>query len=600
MVQASNQLFTVYLGAPASRGGLYTDDIIRPPGPRPQNFDAGKCGHRATVLIRTVIIIMAKTWKVSAYVKCIATVFAVVVVGTSLTFPAQTGIAEWKMVERVSPDEPVVVTFAIKQTNRAWLARKLREVSYPDSPEYGNYMNFGEIARYVHGRPESVQAVLRALESVGVPSNQVDFTIGMGFAVASLPAGSAEKLFSSKLYRFHHKTKNMFVMRSMEFTIPASISEHVDFVSGLTGFPRNMVSPKQCEKRSSTVGTNPDSLDKLYNISEYTSTSKDNSQAIASFLEQYFAPSDLKEFQKGFNMTDNPIAKVVGFNNPDDPGTEASLDVQYITAIGRNVNTWFVSVSTYSNGHQEDFLSWIVNQVNTTDSPWVHSVSYGDLESSIDPSFLQRVNDEFAKFGISGRTVLFASGDSGADCQILTGKVRPMWPASSPYVTAVGGTVSLSEVWEMGGGGFSNAFPTPDYQKSAVDAYLNTGGVPDRKHFNPNGRAYPDLSLLSVDYDIVIDDIPLGVDGTSCSTPTTAGIISLLNDIRLKAGKKTLGFLNPLLYQKLQGQGFFDIIKGTNRGEDLFCRGFSATKGWDAASGWGSPNFGILKDLVNY
>lgn len=57
--------------------------------------------------------------------------------------------------------------------------------------------------------------------------------------------------------------------------------------------------------------------------------------------------------------------------------------------------------------------SWIVDQVNTTDSPWVHSVSYGDDESTISKDYLERCDKEFMKFGISGWTVLFATGDSG-------------------------------------------------------------------------------------------------------------------------------------------------------------------------------------------
>ena len=504
---------------------------------------------------------------------------------------------EWTKFERISPDEEISVTIAIKQTNRGWLERKLREVSYPDSSEYGNYMNFDEIAKHVHGRPESVEAVLSALESVGVSREKVSFTIGSGFGVANMPVVSAEKLFSCKLFRFCHKTMNISVVKSLEFSMPASMSAHVDFVSGLTEFPRNRISPKQCKKQGSSVSTTPASLDRLYNISGYTSSSPGNSQAIAGFLGQYFAPSDLKTFQKDNKIPDHPVTKVVGTNKPDDPGAEASLDVQYISATGRNVDTWFISVTKHANGNQEDFLTWIVSQVNDTNSPWVHSISYGDLESSISKDFLDRVEDEFAKFGVSGRSLLFASGDSGTDCKAIVGTFRPMWPSTSPHVTAVGGTVSLSEVWSDGGGGFSNVFDTPDYQKSAVEAYLSNGGVPNKKDFNPTGRAYPDLSALAVNYEIIMDGIPLPVDGTSCSAPTTAGIISILNDVRLKNGKTTLGFLNPLLYGTLQGNGFFDITEGTNRAR-LSCKGFPATKGWDPASGWGSPNFGVLKGLV--
>ena len=369
-----------------------------------------------------------------------ALVYAATVILFATSYSLASEQLEWTKFERVSPNEEISVTIAIKQTNRGWLEKKLREVSYPDSSEYGNYMNFDEIAKHVHGRPESVEAVLTALESVGASRDKVSFTIGVGFGVVSMPVVSAEKLFSCELFRFRHKTMDISVVRSLEFSMPAIMSAHVDFVFGLTEFPRNLVSPKQCKKQSSVIGTTPTSLERLYNISGYTSSSPGNSQAIAGFLGQYFAPSDLKTFQKDFNIPDHPVTKVIGTNNQDNPGAEASLDVQYISATGRNVDTWFVSVSKHANGNQEDFLTWIVSQINDTNSPWVHSISYGDLESSISKDFLNRMEDEFTKFGVSGRSLLFASGDSGTDCRGIVGTFRPMWPSSSPHVTAVGGT----------------------------------------------------------------------------------------------------------------------------------------------------------------
>ena len=248
------------------------------------------------------------------------------------------------------------------------------------------------------------------------------------------------------------------------------------------------------------------------------------------------------------------------------------------------------------NHGQEDFLTWIVGQTNTTDSPWVHSVSYGDVESSIPDSFKTRVNIEFQKFGVSGRTVLFSSGDSGTGCH--NEKYVPNWPTSSPYVTSVGGTTRYQDTEKaapFGGGGFSNFFEMPHYQKDAVQKYLQSNKAPSTNFFNKTGRAYPDMSAFATNCEIVYDNSWLYVDGTSCASPIVAGIVSLLNDVRMKQGKKTLGFINPLLYQ-LAGKGFHDIAEGSN-GNGI-CPGFKAAKGWDPTSGWGSPNFGILKGLV--
>lgn len=506
---------------------------------------------------------------------------------------------EWVQVGLPHPQHPVRVTFAIKQTNPEWLVEKIRAVSYPDSPHYGEYMNFDEIAEHVYGRPESVNALLQALEAVGTPSSAVDFTLGRDFAVAKLSVQSAERLFSTTFYEFEDMECEKKVVTSTSFNLPASLEEHLDFVSGVSSLPEPCVKPaneRERNLRSIAVGITPDTIAKDYNTSKYTSTNENNSQAVAGFLKQYFDPTDLKKFQEKYDIPNKPITKVLGKNEPDDPGAEANLDVQYISATGRGVETWFVSVSTYSNGRQEDFLSWITTLVNTTNAPWVHSASYGDIESSIADTYLDRMDNEFMKFGISGRTVLFASGDSGVSCKRrgIHKVYTPNWPSSSPYVTTVGGTESTKKVWSSGGGGFSNYFGMPDYQKTAVEAYLKK--YPDHSMFNSSGRAYPDVSAFATDFVIIDDGMSVPVDGTSCAAPTFAGIVAILNDVRLNKGSKTLGFLNPLLYQTLQGGGFNDITEGENGG--LACEGFAADEGWDPASGWGSPNFGLLKGMI--
>lgn len=83
---------------------------------------------------------------------------------------------------------------------------------------------------------------------------------------------------------------------------------------------------------------------------------------------------------------------------------------------------------------------------------------------------------------------------------------------------------------------------------------------------------------MSSAFNIVINLIPFpGVSGTSCAAPTFAGVVALVNDVRLQHGKSPLGFLNPLFYQ--HPELFFDVTEGCNPGgcpNDGFC----ATKGW--------------------
>ena len=505
----------------------------------------------------------------------------------------------WERLGKARSDQQVKLTFAIKQTNVAWLRETLKAVSYPDSPRYGHYMNFDEISERVYGRPESVRAVIDTLVSAGIGEGEIDVTLGRDFAVVTAPVGKIEAVFSAEFYNYRHRELVEYTtVKSEGYTLPKSLIGHLDFVFGISEFPQPpKVFARKSHHTSGGLGVDPQSIAKDYNTSGYTSTNPQTSQAVAGFLGQYFNPSDLEKFQKKYNLPVRPVTKVVGENKPDSAGAEAELDVQYISATGRNVSTWFVSISTYANHGQEDFLSWVVDQVNTTDSPWVHSASYGDIENSIDEDYLSRCDNEFMKFGVSGRSVLFAAGDSGVDCHGLQEKFNPMWPASSPYVTTVGGTTSLKSVWGDGGGGFSNFFPTPEYQYDIVQAYLKSGKAPNTKHFNSSGRAYPDVSAFSTDFVIEYDGIPFPVSGTSCAAPTFAGLVASLNDVRLNRGQPTLGFLNPLLYETLQGKGFFDVTEGANGG-GLICPGFKAIEGWDPASGWGNPNFGLLADVV--
>ena len=266
---------------------------------------------------------------------CIYSLFFVSLVSTSIGLPVTEQSVDqisWKRVGKSSNDHQIEVTFAICQTNKDWLEKKLWLVSDPSSKEYGNYMNFDEIAKYVHGKEESVTAVENALRRSGVDLSTLRYTIGKDFAIVKIPVRIAEELFSAEFYQFTDGA--VTIVKSTEYTIPASIKDHVDFVSGISEFPR----PNKVKTRKSVnsqLGVNPKFINSEYNISDYTSNNSKNSQAVAGFLGQYYSPDDLKDFQKAFEIPLKPIVKTVGENKPDDPGIEADLDVEYISATGK-------------------------------------------------------------------------------------------------------------------------------------------------------------------------------------------------------------------------------------------------------------------------
>ena len=137
----------------------------------------------------------------------------------------------------------------------------------------------------------------------------------------------------------------------------------------------------------------------------------------------------------------------------------------------------------------------------------------------------------------------------------------------------------------VAGGGFSNVFPLPSYQSSAVKSYFKNHLPPYTSAQYNNSqqtRGFPDISANGANYVIAIDGAFGLVFGTSASSPTLGSIITLINQQRLNAGKSSAGFLNPVAYAN---PGVFnDIVEGGNQG--CGTPGFTAVQGWDPVTGY--------------
>merc|ERR1712008_341787 len=300
---------------------------------------------------------------------------------------------------------------------------------------------------------------------------------------------------------------------------------------------------------------------------------------------------------------DAEVDRVVGGNKPS-AGVEAELDIEYIKAVAESVPLTVVYNGDYS------LLRW-VNQISgMSNPPYVNSVSYGNDEAQQSGAeYMYTCNTAFMKAGVRGVSILFASGDQGVcgreGCGMRKIRFKPDFPAASPYITAVGGTnflgTSIGEetTWTGSGGGFSDTFGIPSYQQSAVAAYKSSpdAKVPPQTYWNNTGRGYPDLSALGgtkTPYCVATSGRFTGVAGTSASCPVAAGVFAKLNGMRLAAGKPVLGFLNPFIYKN--PSGFQDVTHGINKVSRKY--GFTAVKGWDAATGFGTPDYEALAKLV--
>jgi len=377
-------------------------------------------------------------------------------------------------------------------------------------------------------------------------------------------------------------------------------------------------------------------LQQLYNaVGVLPSATIGNSIAVTAYLGQFANIADLQLFYKdqvpaavGTNFT---LVSVDGGTNPQTPadaGDEANLDTQFAFGLSHPIPPTFFSTpgsppfipdDLTPTDTNEPYTTWLDFVLGQKDLPLAISTSYGDDEQTVPKSFAQRACAGFAQLGARGISIMFSSGDDGVgdgdpnpatqECfsNLPEDKGRnvtvfiPDFPASCPFVTTVGATTRVTPEIAVtrffSGGGFSNYFPRPAYQQVDVENYLLKSVAPGafKGLFNPNGRAYPDVSAQGDNFKIFLEGQAILIGGTSASSPTFTGIISLLNDARLKAGKPSLGFLNPFLYS--QGfKGLNDITVGHNAG--CGTEGFNATVGWDPVTGLGTPNFEKLKALV--
>jgi kumamolisin len=279
--------------------------------------------------------------------------------------------------------------------------------------------------------------------------------------------------------------------------------------------------------------------------------------------------------------------------NPDGPDGEVMLDIEVAGGIapGARLAVYFAPNT------DAGFLNAITTAIHdTANEPSVISISWGGPEASWTTQALNAFDSAFQAAAVMGVTVLVASGDSGASDGVPDGRLHVDFPASSPHVTACGGThiqalgtTILSEtVWNdgpkggAGGGGVSAFFATPAWQNGlrtvnadGTSAPLQKRGVPDIA-----GDADPVSG-----YRVRVDGQSLVIGGTSAVAPLWAGLVALINQSK----GRPCGLINPALYENQMA--LTDIVRGNNDG-------YVAATGWDACTGLGTPRGTALEKVL--
>ncbi|KAJ5594972.1 uncharacterized protein N7459_001180 [Penicillium hispanicum] len=558
----------------------------------------------------------------------------------------------WSLVNKPAANSTMALSISLNRQNLEQLESALTKVSTPGEADYGKWLEKEDIDSQFPVVDDT--AVVSWLKNAGISNYARDGAL-LNFT------GSVSKINRMLNTSFaYYQSGDSVKLRTTQYSIPSDLTEDIDLISPTVFFGKTRsVAPapsksRKLRARTTSAGVSPSCstyitpscLKEMYNIGDYTPEPSAGSRVgFGSFLNQSASYSDLTDYEELFDIPKQSFTVELingGVNSQDgdvDNLDEANLDVQLIVAVSHPLPVHeFITGGvapllpdadepTQADDENEPYLTYYEYLLSKSNSelPQVISNSYGDDEQTVPEKYAKHVCNLIGLNTLRGLTILHSSGDEGVGsaCQAsdgVTPQFNPVFPATCPFVTAVGGTSAVSPevAWNASSGGFSNYFPRAWFQDSAVETYLTHVTADTKKYYSQyadfEGRGFPDVSSHSLypDHEVIYGGKKSRSGGTSAAAPTVAGIIGLLNDARLRAGKPVLGFLNPFLYSKgykalndITGGGSYgctgiDPQSGEAVNGSLVIPGahWNATKGWDPVTGLGTPNFQDLKALV--
>jgi kumamolisin len=407
--------------------------------------------------------------------------------------------------------------------------------------------------------------------------------------------------FQVTLGTYQSDDQGQFRGREGCISVPAPLAGIVTGVFGLDD--RQMAQRKNAPVQAATAARSPADLEALYQFPPGDAAGQDI--VIAEFGGTYSA-SDVKTFCQEYNPAMPAITLLTLGQGADqvlpDYTGELMMDVEIIAALcpAASISVYFVRFN------EKGWIDLLDAVVKTEPLPPVAlSVSYGRAEDSPDwsGSAVTEINQRLQSVAMLGVTVCAASGDDGAGDQLNDGRAHVNFPASSPFVLSVGGTMLTGTppaevVWWAApgdksqggaggstGGGVSTIFPRPAWQTVTVES-LNAGSM--------DGRVVPDVAALAGQpyYRLIIGGEDSQGGGTSAAAPLWAALLA-----RISAGlpdPSQRRFLAPLLYgaapdgRPVGATVCTDITSGDNHSPGV-PQGYLAGVGYDAVSGWGTP-----------
>ncbi len=391
-----------------------------------------------------------------------------------------------------------------------------------------------------------------------------------GSLVIGGTAAQIEAAFHAGLGMYSHDRDGILRGREGRLQIPGELD---GVLSGVFGLDQRRVARRlvatgtpQTAAGEANAPVGPADLEQRYSFPDGDCGGQ--TIAIAEFGGGYF-PDDVRQFCEMHGRALPQIETVsVGATPLTPAGIEAlsaeaqgpalgeshelMMDVEIVAGLcsGARISVFFAPFD------QKGWIDLLDRVVAADPAPVTLCVSWGLAEDSPDwsPAAVDAINQRLQAASRRGITVCVAAGDDGSGDQMHDQHAHVHFPASSPYVLAVGGTMlagAQEVVWWSApgdrsqprggstGGGVSVRFGRPDWQDVRVES-LNAGGI--------DGRVVPDVAGLAgpPGYSVVFDGQATLNGGTSAAAPMWSSLIA-----RIAAHAPATGrvFLTPLLYQ---------------------------------------------------
>jgi len=537
--------------------------------------------------------------------------------------------------------------FSLTAPQQADLTQLLAAQQNRRSPQYRKFLTPEEYADRFGLSMADVAKVTTWLETNGF--SNVQAARSRTFITFSGSVAQAQSTFHTSI-RSYSLNGEAHIANAADPELPKALLGVVDSVNGLNNFaPKALnvsaaasILPKPHYTTSGgTHYLTPDDWETIYDVKPLYSAGLNGSvitgetYSIAVVGQADISLTDLNAFRTAAGLAaKNPTVTYVGTYSSglitSSDIAQMDLDLQWAGAIAPNANINYLVGSLAGAGVQDAIAYAIDHNV----APII-STSYGECEANLSAAQFSSQNALLQQAAAKGITVVAATGNAGAAaCDTATPATKGlavMFPASSQYVTAVGGTefnpasgttyfnssnnanggsaVSyIPEIaWNDGGqsatgGGVSTLVAKPTWQTGTGVPADGQRDIPDialAASIQNTGFLYCNNSSCTNGF-LNSSSSPSVTGGTSAGPPTFAGVLALLVQ---KTGAR-VGLLNSNLYSlaAISNTAFHDITGGNNQvpcaGGSTGCpntntsgtgeMGYSAGTGYDVVTGWGS------------